>query len=70
MKETGIAAQGLQELVARIRRQIAVQKDLSAKVREKRTGIRSGSAALTGIRGSQKGRASPPACAAGRGWCA
>ena len=41
-----------------------VQKDLPAKVREKRTGIRSGPAALTGIRGNQKGRASPPACAA------
>lgn len=95
MKGTGFAAQSLQELVARIRRQIAgdkksgylaenplkriwlkgtgrVQKDLPAKVRGKRAGIRSGPAALTGIRGCQKGRASPPACAAfwrRRAWC-
>ena len=49
-----------------------VQKDLPAKVRGKRAGIRSGPAALTGIRGCQKGRASPPACAAfwrRRAWC-
>lgn len=87
MKGTGFAAQSLQELVARIRRQIAgdkkagtsrknplkriwpegtgrVQKDLPAKVRGKRPGIRSGPAVSAGLGGNRKGRASLPACAA------